>query len=470
MSSATNPYESGSNIPGGPEREHAYRTAPLASDRMPPGIPYIVANEAAERFSFYGMRGILVVFMTKHLLDRSGALAPMDEDVAKAWYHTFVSTVYFFPMLGAIVSDVFWGKYRTILVLSIVYCLGHLALALDETRLGLVIGLGLIAVGSGGIKPCVSAHVGDQFGASNKHLIERVFGWFYLSINMGAFFSTMLTPWLLEHESFGPRWAFGVPGVLMLLATILFWLGRNRFVHVPPAGSRFLHDIFSAEGSSALLRLGGLYLMVAMFWCLYDQSGSAWVLQAQKMDRAIGSWTISAAQTHAANPIMILIFIPLSSYVIYPLASRVVGVTPLRKVGAGMLLTAASFATVGIIELEIARRAAADLAPLHVAWQLVPYTIMGLAEVLVSVTCLEFSYTQAPRSIKSVVMAVFLLSVTLGNGVAAIVNGFFIKPWGLTGATYYFFFVGLMLATTFIFMVVSPWYREKMYVQEEVSH
>src|ERR1700710_1984516 len=105
-----------------------FLTAPLKTDRMPPGIPYIVGNEAAERFNFYGMRAILVVFMTKYLIDRSGTLAPMSENQANTWYHWFVSANYFFPALGAIISDAFWGKYRTIFWLSLVYCLGSLVL------------------------------------------------------------------------------------------------------------------------------------------------------------------------------------------------------------------------------------------------------------------------------------------------------------------------------------------------------
>src|SRR5262249_33505393 len=140
---------------------------------------------------------------------------------ANEWYHTFVTAVYILPTIGAIVADAFWGKYRTILTLSIVYCFGHLALAMNETRFGLVIGLSLIAMGSGGIKPCVSANVGDQFGESNQHLLPRVFSWFYFSINFGSSFSTLLVPWLLDGfcqtvgwpQRWGPHIAFGTPGV-----------------------------------------------------------------------------------------------------------------------------------------------------------------------------------------------------------------------------------------------------------------
>src|SRR5438105_6635467 len=175
-----------------------YLTAPLKTDKMPPGVPFIVGNEAAERFSYYGMNSILVVFMTKHLMDASGQADHMSDTQADAWYHTFVSGLYFLPVLGALLADAFFGKYRIILSLSIVYCFGHLALAVDHTRLGLAIGLGLIALGAGGIKPCVSANVGDQFGASNQHLLTRVFSWFYFSINFGSAFSTLLIPWLLD--------------------------------------------------------------------------------------------------------------------------------------------------------------------------------------------------------------------------------------------------------------------------------
>jgi POT family proton-dependent oligopeptide transporter len=144
-----------------------YKIAPVSSRSIPSGIPYIVANEAAERFSYYGMRAILVVFMTQYLMNSAGELDVMNENEAQGYFHLFVSAVYFMPILGAMLADGLIGKYRTILFLSLFYCFGHFALALDDTRMGLLIGQGLIALGAGGIKPCVSSHLGDQFGASN---------------------------------------------------------------------------------------------------------------------------------------------------------------------------------------------------------------------------------------------------------------------------------------------------------------
>src|SRR5205085_2229679 len=204
-----------------------YRTAPMETDKMPPGVPYIVGNEAAERFSYYGMNSILIVFMTTQLRDSQGQLAVMPEAQANAFYHTFQLAVYGLCIFGALLADVFLGKFRTILILSVVYCFGHFALALDHTRLGLAIGLGLIALGAGGIKPCVSANVGDQFGPSNQHLLPRVFSWFYFSINIGSTISSWLIPEFLNR--FGPKLAFGTPGIAMVIATVIFWLGRKKF-------------------------------------------------------------------------------------------------------------------------------------------------------------------------------------------------------------------------------------------------
>src|SRR5438093_1619472 len=205
--------------------KHKYATTPPRISTMPPGIPYIVGNEAAERFSYYGMNSILVIFMTKYLMDAQGRPDLMSDKDAEGWYHMFVSWVYLLPLLGAFLADAVLGKYRTILILSVVYCFGHLALALDHTRMGLAVGLGLIALGAGGIKPCVSANVGDQFGVTNQHLLPRVFSWFYFSINLGSAFSTILIPELLER--YGPKIAFGTPGIFMFIATVVFWFGRG---------------------------------------------------------------------------------------------------------------------------------------------------------------------------------------------------------------------------------------------------
>ena len=257
-------------------------TAAVVTDspgKLPRQIPYIIGNEACERFSFYGMRNILVPFLVSSMLlaylpagDREGA--------AKDVFHTFVIGVYFFPLLGGWISDRFFGKYNTVLWLSLVYVAGHACLALfEDSRNGFYTGLFLIALGSGGIKPLVSAFVGDQFDQTNKSKAKVVYDAFYWTINFGSFFASLLMPIFLRN--YGPGIAFGIPGVLMFIATVIFWMGRHKYVVVPPAApdpNSFSRVVMTAlrggragPGAGTVIALLGLGTAVAMLlaWALY---------------------------------------------------------------------------------------------------------------------------------------------------------------------------------------------------------
>ena len=639
-------------------QDSGYRTTPEKTQRMPRGIPFIIGNEAAERFSFYGMRGILTIFMTEHLRNSAGFSDTMSNDEAKGIYHLFVGTAYFFPILGSLLADVFWGKYKTILILSLGYCIGHLCLAMGDTGIGvglleprnwLFIGLIFIAIGSGGIKPCVSAHVGDQFGTENQGLLSKTFSWFYFSINVGAAASNLLTPYLLEHKDFGPAYAFGLPGVLMALATLLFWMGRNRFVHIPPAGKeQFLRETFDPVGLRALKNLIPLFLIfVPMFWSIFDQTGSAWVLQATQLDRQFLGFDWYEAQVQAVNPVLILILIPTFAYFVYPAMARFFEPTPLRKIGIGLFLTVVAFGVSGWIESQLtggtvqsissqANRddwrgihlvdgdpetawlsapvrspekqendapdfatqeviirlreyqawtvdqvvvkhlpdelilpqteetpseskqpvptsshqpasievfaadapnptdgwtllgsleidpgqdsstldttptgakyvklvlnnnnggefvglsevlvmaqaktgsieeqspslnvAALDKRP-TIGWQFLAYFLLTSAEVMVSIVCLEFAYTQAPKKMKSFIMGIYFLGVSFGNFVTAGVNWFISNPDGtskLEGVSYYQFFTYAMFGSAVCFVLWSLTYKGQTYIQ-----
>ena len=227
----------------------------LTNNRWPPQIKFIIGNEAAERFSYYGMRSILALYITTALLQT--------KDRASTIIHLFVFTNYFLPLFGAWLSDRIWGRYKTILWISLFYCIGHGVLATSDlfTSAGaklncLYLGLGLIAFGSGGIKPCVSAFMGDQFAADQGHLMRKAYATFYFAINFGSFFSFLIIPWIAAQQTDlgtdagffdrilwqvkqggfnGYSWAFGVPGILMAFATLIFWLGTKHYIRKPPA-------------------------------------------------------------------------------------------------------------------------------------------------------------------------------------------------------------------------------------------
>ncbi len=386
-------------------------------DRMPAGIPFIVANEFAERFCFYGINAILTIYMTQFL--RLG-----DAD-ATTYHSLFKSAAYFSPLIGAVVSDVFWGKFRTIMTFSMVYCTGCFVLAFVPGATGLFLGLFMVAFGTGGIKPCVSTNVGDQFTSKNQHLIERAFSYFYLAINAGSSISIFFCPVLLK--AYGPKLAFGMPAVMMGLATLVFWLGRKKFAVVPPAGKAWLKDVLSKEGLRIIGSLSIVYLFVAVFWALWDQSnGQTWTLQAESslMDKNLAfGFTLLPAQIQVVNGLFILIEVPIFTFAIYPAWAKLTKVTPLRKIAVGLFMVAGSFLIVSSIEARIQAGQVVS-----VWWQILAYMVLTASEVLVSITALEFSYKQAPLRMKSFIMALFLFSTSVGNLMTASVNHAMVRP------------------------------------------
>ncbi len=443
-----------------------------ATDRYPPQIKFIIGNEGCERFSFYGMRAILVVYMVQWLA--------MPAHEAKAAYHLFMMACYVTPLAGGWLADRFWGRYKVIFWLSLGYVAGHATLALWETRWGLAAGLALIALGSGGIKPCVSAYVGDQFRPDQRRLVERVFALFYWMINMGSFSAKLVIPLLLRWK--GPSLAFAVPGVLMVVALAVFWSGRRLYVNAPPTGpnphsflrvlasaarrpaaaaaaanswldrARADHPAEAVDGARAVLRVAGVFAATLAFWALFDQQGSSWILQAQRMDGTLwGGVRLEASQIPALNPLLVLLGIPFFQRVVFPgLEALGVRATPLGKMTAGMFLATSSFVAAGLLE-----QALLGGARPHVAWQLPQYLLVTSAEILVSVTALEFAYTQAPKTLKSTMMSIWFLSSALGNLLTATVS----QVNRFQGPSFFWFFAALMLGAAVLFALVARAYR-----------
>ncbi|MGH1468429.1 MAG: MFS transporter, partial [Bdellovibrionales bacterium] len=163
-------------------------------------------------------------------------------------------------------------------------------------------------------------------------------------------------------------------------------------------------------------------------------------------------------------PILVMLFIPLFTFGIYPFADKFAKVTPLRKIGAGFFVTGLSFALVAYTEQMIQ----SGLTP-SIMWQFAAYVIITAAEVLISITALEFSYTQAPNSMKSFIMAVFLLSVSMGNLFTSAVNSFIQNDDGtllLEGASYYWFFTILIVVVGVFFMIPAYFYKEETYMAD----
>ena len=433
----------------------------MNNDRLPPQTKYIVGNEARERLSYYGMRSILVLYIAKQLYPQD----PNGEAFAKTVYHFFIAATYFLPLLGAWIADRFWGRYRTILTISMMYCLGHALLAgcdftasIESKRAMFFAGLACIAIGSGGIKPCVSAFVGDQFRGGREHLLPKVYGLFYWSINFGSFFAFVAIPVIKVKLSFA--WAFGLPGIFMGLATLIFWLGRNTYQMVPP--TRHAPPADEATRAADWRTLGRIALVfapVSVFWALFDQTGSTWIQQGEHMRPYVltGLWNyeVNSETIQAVNALFVMIFIPIFTYWLYPRFERAgVKPTPLRRMGSGMVLGALSFVASAWLQGRVDGG-----EKLSILWQLAPYAVLTAGEVLLSATGLEFAFGQAPARLKSTIMSLWLLTVFGGNFLAGLVTQLNAKLIHVSGAAEMLFYAVLMLGVAALFAVIARGFR-----------
>jgi POT family proton-dependent oligopeptide transporter len=468
--------------------------------RFPKAVPFIIGNEAAERFSFYGMRSILTLFLVKQFFNPTGAasLSQQADAHANKLNHLFVMVAYALPFVGGMVADWFTGKYKLILYISMVYCLGHLLLSMFDGSLGgFEIGMLVVAIGAGGIKSCVSANVGDQFDATNQDLLSKVYGWFYFSINAGSMLSTVAIPWTYDH--FGPKLAFGIPGILMALATLIFFSGRKRYVKVPPQGVNRNNLVFitfyalthmakrkpgeslldvakgpfdpeKVEGMKAVYRVIAVFFFALAFWAVWDQCLSEWTLYAAKSNLNINlgffSFAIDPGQVSTVNTVFLMIFIVVFNYGVYPFFDKIgLKTTPLRRLGVGLILTALSFVVIAFTHNSIEHGGMPSIW-----WQILAFMILSAAEVMVSITGLEYAYTHSPKSMKSTMTGIWFLVVSFGNLITALVNGFIENGgwWArnLKGANYEWFFVIFIGVFVVVFLFVSPRLKERNYITD----
>lgn len=359
------------------------------SQKYPKSVFFILGTEFCERFSYYGMRAVLILYLTNWL--------GFSEDVGTAIFHSFVMLCYFSPIIGAILADGYIGRYKTILYVSLLYAAGNLVMAITAVPppewYGPALGLILIGLGTGGIKPNVSSFGADQFRADQEKERYTFFSAFYFAINLGSMLSIILTPILrADVKCYGNECyplAFGIPAALMVIATIIFVAGGSLYKKMPPSGNLIgrvfkciwsglcgklknchssdtkEHWLYYADSSKfepefikevqILLKVLFMFVPTPIFWALSDQQGSRWTLQAEKLNGDLGALgTVKPDQMSAINPLMILVLIPIFEKFIYPWCERCKCLhRPLQRMSAGMILTVISFIMAGVLQMKI---------------------------------------------------------------------------------------------------------------------
>jgi solute carrier family 15 (oligopeptide transporter), member 1 len=313
----------------------------------PKGFLFLFAGEFAERFSFYGMRAILPLYLSDQLGfgDARGGL----------YFTIFLGLCYFLPLVGGFIADNYLGKYWTIVGFSIPYVVGQFLVGF-ESQFTLILALGLLAMGTGVIKPNISTLMGltyDQKRPGQDKLRSNAFQYFYMSINIGAFLSQTIVP-IVRTETGSYFIAFCVPAVFMILALALFAAGKRYYAvetvnrHAPPSTPEE-----RAEKWRVLGRIALMFVLVTFFWGVFDQSSYTWVFFARTyMDRTVAGYELAPDQIQALNPFFIVLFIGgalvYRTYIADPNAPQSGGMTPPTKMLIGFVLTAACMVVMAI--------------------------------------------------------------------------------------------------------------------------
>ncbi|CAF1489948.1 unnamed protein product [Adineta ricciae] len=466
------------------------------SDRIPLGAWLIVICELCERFAFYGLSGLFQNYIEFPLPNgtntQPGAL-DRGQQMATALTMFFRFFAYVTPIIGAILADQLWGKYKTIIVSCIVYMIGLIVLLLTSIPPsiekgiafpGLIIAMIIIGFGTGGVKSNVSPLMAEQYTRTKPIItvvkgerkiidptvtMQSMFNWFYWAINIGAL-SLIATTNIEKYHSF---WlAFLLPTVVFIGAIVVLFFGRNKYVQKPPMGSLIIRaakvlmtairirrtigkqpdrpslldyakDIPSSNNENEYeqpvidssnnafiddlkkaIRACRVFLFYPFYWACYNQFGSNLVSQAAQMN--VGPLPNDILQN--IDPLVIVIFIPIFDKLIYPGLRRCkINFPAISRIFCGFFCVAIGMGWSAFVQYLIYQNDPDCYlisnpdencplkAKITVAWQIPAYFAIAISEIFASVTGLEYAFTQAPASMKSIVMSLFLFTSAFGS-------------------------------------------------------
>ncbi|CAM6109383.1 unnamed protein product [Calypogeia fissa] len=507
---------------------------------MPIGAKYVVWTQFLLRFSLKGTQVVLVMYLFEHV--------GLSENLSAEMVHVYLTVVNVVPILGAVLSDGYLGKYQTMFCSLLVEVTGMVILVLGAVpnvdkgwrvivASASAVGLLVLAVGSGGVKPTIAALGGDQVevlvpeGAERDRLRSLFFSMWYLSLNLGSCLATIAIPPLRTLGSYSL--IFSVQTAVLGGCLVVFRLGRSHYVHrqvkenvfvkvgsimfdalkiwtrkrarkwragdvhSPEVGeqehilpdnemvdngrqdlntvdfkyhwldeTKLKHDASAVDDVKLLLRVLTLFTAMPFFWALFEQQYTKWVFQSNAMNLKVswlGGLVMQPEQIQALNPLLVLIIIPALEKAIYPFCRKCnIPLPPLRKMVIGMASTVLAFVASGVLQLAIDNNLKSDssnqIGKVSVFWQVPQYFFITLAEVLINVTGLEFAYSQAPASMKSLLQASWQVSQGIGDFMTAVVIA--IIGNRLSKANEFFLFAGGCAAALLWLVWISQGYED----------
>ena len=477
----------------------------------PSGLSTLFFTEMWERFSYYGMKAILTLYMTKSLVE--GGLG-FDEKYASVIYATYVSSVWYLPLVGGWLADRILGARRAVLIGGIIIACGHYSMAVSSVAC-FYTGLVLIALGTGLLKPNISAMVGQLYSDKDERR-DAGFSIFYMGINLGAFLSPIIVGFLAQHiwfrnfissMGFDPKsswhFGFGAAGVGMTLGLIQYVVGRNRLRNVGAKPEKvaasersesfdFVTGALAVVGAvigaalgyyfgdagavsalfpavvfffagylfGTLRMLEGnelknvliifiLFLFSIVFWMTFEQSGSSLTLFADRLTQTtILGWAYPSSWFQSVQPIFVILLAPVFAGIWQKMGSRQPS-SP-GKFFYGLLFAGLAFVVVTIASMLTG---GGRVSPL---WLIVVYFLQSIGELCLSPVGLSTVTKLAPARMVGLMMGVWFLSISIGSYIAGLTTRFFAgnDPAVLTRA--FGIFAAITLIAAFVLALVTP--------------
>ncbi len=444
--------------------------------RQPPGLALLFFTEMWERFSYYGMRALLVLFLIAGAEEGGFGWSVPEASRLYGWY---TGLVYLTPLLGGYLADRYLGTHRSLLIGGILIAMGHFSLAL-ESAISFYTGLGLLIIGTGFFKPNVSTMVGQLYSTRDPRR-DGGFTIFYMGINLGALIGPLVCGYLAQSGRFGWSYGFAAAGVGMLLGLLGYVIGKRRFLG--DIGDQPLFTQSQRVSADAPLtreeqdRIAALFIsafFVVLFWLAFEQAGSSMTVFAQdRTDRAVPDWlgqwlgagAFPAAWFQSVNPAFILLLAPVFSMLWQWLAARGQEPSTPFKMATGLVLLGGGFALL-VAGAQISDQGV-RVSPL---WLAGAYLLHTCGELCLSPVGLSLVTRLAPLKFASLLMGTWflanffanLLSGYLAGTVEAVARGEVFRLLGGQADFYLIFVVSSLLGAVVLFLL-APFLKRLMH-------
>lgn len=393
----------------------------------PKGLYILFFTEMWERFSYYGMRALLVFYMTKHLL--------FSQSRASEIYGLYTGLVYLTPIFGGILADRLWGQRRTVVAGGVLMAIGHFLMVFESLFFPALL---FLIVGNGAFKPNISTQVGRLYPPGDPRR-DQAFNIFYVGINLGAFFSPLVCGTL--GEVYGWHYGFGAAGIGMMVGLGIYLWGQ-RYLK-PDTLSRTAAKSTSGQEPLAGEERGRVYALIAvclvatLFWAVAEQQGNTMALWAdQDTDRHVFGWQMPATWIQSFNPFMIFLFTPLVTLLWAWQSRRGREPSSLAKIAIGIALASAAC----LVMVPAARIYAADGTPVSLLWVVGHFVVLTIGELFLSPVGMSLVTKLAPQRMVSMMMGVWFLTSFGGSFIAGYVGSFWEK---MPKDTYFLMLAGL---------------------------